>query len=74
MTRATSSPYMEWAKTKRGARFNLSRSGVPDQPLGALEATLADVEIDGGGGYGWAPLLAALGAHLGVPPNEIVHL
>ena len=74
MTRATSSPYMEWAKTKSGARFNLSRSGVPDQPLAALEATLADVVIDGGGGYGWAPLLAALGAHLGRPQDEIVHL
>ena len=74
MTRATSSPYMDWAKTKKAARFNLSRSGVPDQPLAVLEATLADVEIDGGGGYGWPPLLSALGAHLGVPAEEIVHL
>ena len=65
---------MEWAKTKKAARFNLSRSGVPDQPLAVLDATLADVEIDGGGGYGWPPLLRALGAHLGVPPDEIVHL
>ena len=74
MTRATASPYMEWAKTRKAARFNLSRSGVPDQPLAVLEASLADVEIDGGGGYGWPPLLAALGAHLGVPAEEIVHL
>ncbi len=74
MTRATSSPYMEWAKTKKAARFNLARSGVPDQPLAVLDATLADVEIDGGGAYGWSPLLSALGAHLGVPADEIVHL
>jgi aspartate/methionine/tyrosine aminotransferase len=74
VTRATSSPYMEWAKTKKAARFNLARSGVPDQPLAVLGASLEDVEIDDDGGYGWPPLLGALGAHLGVPPEEIVHL
>ena len=74
MTRTTSSPYMEWAKTRSAARFNLSRSGVPDQPLAALEATLDDVETDGGGGYGWAPLLETIARRFGTSSGCVVHL
>jgi aspartate/methionine/tyrosine aminotransferase len=72
--RATASPFMEWAKTRSAARFNLSRSGLPDQPLSALGATLHDIEISGGGGYGWAPLLEAIARRFGTSPECVVHL
>jgi len=74
MTRTTSSPYMEWAKTRSAARFNLARSGVPDQPLLALGATLDDVETSGGGGYGWAPLLDVIARRFAISPDCVVHL
>jgi aspartate/methionine/tyrosine aminotransferase len=74
MTRATSSPYMEWAKSRSGARFNLSRSGLPDQPLAALGAVLEDVETSGLDGYGWAPLLEAIASRFGTSPECVVHL
>lgn len=72
--RPTASAYMEWAKTRSSARFNLSRSGVPDQPLAALGAALEDVETSGGGGYGWPPLLSAIASRFGSSPECIVHL
>ncbi len=74
MTRTTSSPYMEWAKTRSAARFNLARSGVPDQPLVSLGATTDDVETDGGGGYGWPPLLETIARRFGASPDCVVHL
>ncbi len=74
MTRTTASPYMEWAKSRSAARYNLSRSGVPDQPLAALEATLDDVEASGGGGYGWLPLQSTIAHRFGTSPDCVVHL
>jgi len=75
MTRTTASPYMEWAKTRSTARFNLSRSGVPDQPLAAIGASLDDVETSGGGdGYGWTPLLETIARRFGTSPDCVVHL
>ena len=72
--RTTASPYMEWAKTRSAALFNLSRSGLPDQPLSALGAALGDVETSGGGGYGWGPLLQAIARRFGTSPDCVVHL
>lgn len=73
--RTTSSANMEWAKTRSTARYNLSRSGVPDQPLAALGASLEDVETSGGGGgYGWTPLLEAIAGRFGTGPEGVVHL
>jgi aspartate/methionine/tyrosine aminotransferase len=74
MTRATSSPYMEWAKVRSAAPCNLSRSGLPDLPLAVLGATLDDVETHGGGGYGWPPLLEAVARRFGTSPDGVVHL
>ncbi len=74
MTRATSSPYMEWAKTRSGARFNLSRSGVPDQQIEAFGAAPGDGEATGGEGYGWPPLLEAIARRFATSPDCVVHL
>ncbi|MFI5182007.1 MAG: pyridoxal phosphate-dependent aminotransferase [Thermoanaerobaculia bacterium] len=74
MMRTTSSPYMEWAKTRSAAPYNLARSGVPDQPLLALGATIQEVETSGGGGYGWPPLLEVIARRFGTSPDGVVHV
>ncbi len=60
------SPYMEWAKLRSGAKFNLAVSGMPNLPLSRLGVTLDNIEISGPGGYGYAPLQQALAAKCGV--------
>lgn len=65
--------YMEWAKRRSGARFNLATSGIASLPLGALELRLEDLELTGPSGYGYPPLVGALARHAGVPPDRVVH-
>ncbi len=67
------SEYMEWAKTRSGARFNLASSGVAAYPLAELGARLEDVEICGDSAYGYAPLQERLARKAGVDPDRIVH-
>lgn len=66
------SPYMEWAKLRSGARFNLAVSGVPNLPLSRLGVRIEDLEISGPGGYGYAPLQQALAKKCGVEPENVV--
>lgn len=66
------SPYMEWAKLRSGAKYNLAVSGMPNLPLSRLGVTLDDIEISGPGGYGYAPLQQALAAKCGVGPECVV--
>ena len=51
-----SSAYMNWAKTKSGAKFNLATSGMPNVSLRELRVSLDDLEITDGG-YGYKPLI-----------------
>lgn len=66
------SEYMLWAKTRSRARFNLATSGVPCCTLQSLGVSIEDLEINGPGGYGYAPLLKAIGAEYQVPVQNIV--
>jgi aspartate/methionine/tyrosine aminotransferase len=66
------SDYMQWAKTRSHARFNLATSGVPNLPLSDLGVTLGDLEITGTDGYGHAPLLEAIALKCGVAPENVV--
>jgi aspartate/methionine/tyrosine aminotransferase len=66
-----SSSYMNWAKTKSGAKFNLATSGMPDVKLRELRVSLDDLEITGGG-YGYKPLIERIGARYGVATESIV--
>jgi aspartate/methionine/tyrosine aminotransferase len=70
------SPYMEWAKTRSQARYNLASSGVAPYPLADLVALgavrMEDMELSGPPGYGYGPLQAALGAKAGVAPECVV--
>ena len=50
--RAKGSEYMEWAKTRSQARFNLASSGVAELPLAELPVRPADLELTGPSYYG----------------------
>jgi aspartate/methionine/tyrosine aminotransferase len=70
------SPYMEWAKTRSQARYNLAASGVPSYPLADFVSAgwlrLEDLELTGPAGYGYKPLRQALAAKTGAPPECVV--
>jgi aspartate/methionine/tyrosine aminotransferase len=66
-----SSSYMNWAKTKSSAKFNLAMSGMPNVSLRELRVSLDDLEITDGG-YGYKPLLERIGARYRVGPESIV--
>src|SRR3984885_2684418 len=67
------SGYIEWAKLRSSARYNLAISDVEHVRLADLGASMADLEISGPGGYGYEPLLQKLCAKSGVPVESIVH-
>lgn len=69
--REVMSSYMNWAKTKSGAKYNLATSGIPDVKLRELRVSLDDLEITGGG-YGYKPLVDRIGARYRVAPECIV--
>jgi aspartate/methionine/tyrosine aminotransferase len=70
--RAMSSPYIEWAKTRSQARFNLASSGVMNYPLALLPVKITDLELSGPSFYGYEPLQAALAAKASVPRECVV--
>ncbi len=66
------SAYMEWARTRSHARFNLAASGVMPYPLAKLPVRLDDLEISGPSGYGYEPLQARLARKCGVAAECVV--
>jgi aspartate/methionine/tyrosine aminotransferase len=70
------SPYMEWAKTSAGARYNLAASGMPSYTLAEFSAItgvrLEDLELTQPGSYGYEPLQRALAAKADVDPACVV--
>ena len=66
-----SSSYMNWAKLKSAAKFNLATSGIPNLSIRDLRVSLDDLEITGGG-YGYKPLVERIGARYRVAPESIV--
>ncbi len=67
------SHYMEWAKTRSSARFNLATSGIPNVPLSEFPLAVEDLEITvAKGGYGYEPLLERIAQHTGAPRECIV--
>jgi aspartate/methionine/tyrosine aminotransferase len=65
------SEYMSWAKLSSSAQFNLARSGMLPFPLRELSAPLDELEINGGGVYGYEPLTNAIALHYGVGPEKV---
>ncbi|HKP87608.1 MAG TPA: pyridoxal phosphate-dependent aminotransferase [Blastocatellia bacterium] len=71
--RVSGSEYLEWAKTRAAARFNLATSGMIHYPLSGLAVTLEDVELSGPSLYGYEPLIEALAEKCGVDRECVVH-
>ena len=66
------SAYIEWAKLRSAARYNLAASDVLHFPLKELPVRIEDLEITGSSGYGYQPLLERLSAKANVPVENIV--
>jgi aspartate/methionine/tyrosine aminotransferase len=71
MTRVMSSSYMNWAKTRSTAKFNLATSGLGNLKLHELRVSLDDLEITDGG-YGYQPLIRSISARYRVDPEAVV--
>jgi aspartate/methionine/tyrosine aminotransferase len=67
-----SSEYMQWAKTRSQARFNLASSGLMNYPLTKLPAKIEDLDLSGSSYYGYTPLQKALAAKCDAPPECVV--
>src|SRR5215212_6632080 len=65
------SSYMNWAKTKSTARFNLATSGMPNLSIRELRVSLDDLEITDGG-YGYGPLIDGIAERYGITSDSIV--
>jgi len=72
MTRGKRSDYIEWAKTRSQAKFNLAASGVIHYPFAELGATTEDIELSGPSWYGYEPLQQALASKCGVTTENVV--
>ena len=70
--RPLGSDYLHWVKTHPPVRYNLMSSGVPGYPLRDLPVALDELELNGPGFYGYAPLREAIGARYGVPAACVV--
>jgi aspartate/methionine/tyrosine aminotransferase len=65
------SAYMEWAKTRSSARFNLATSGLTNVAMAEFPLEVEELEVTGGG-YGYGPLLERIAHHTGAPVESIV--
>jgi aspartate/methionine/tyrosine aminotransferase len=70
--RTLKSPYMNWAKLKADAPFNLAASGVMNCRLADLGPLPADLELHGPNSYGYAPFVERLAARFGIDPACVV--
>ena len=65
------SAYMNWAKTRSTAKFNLATSGLGNLKLRELRVSLDDLEITDGG-YGYRPLIESIAARYRVDREAVV--
>ena len=66
------SPYMQFAKLRSAAKYNLATSGLEPYSLAELPVKLDQLEITGGDSYGYAPLLERIARLNGVPVECVV--
>jgi aspartate/methionine/tyrosine aminotransferase len=71
--REARSVYIEWAKLRSSARFNLASSGVAALLLSELPVRVEQLEITGPDSYGFDALIQRLAKKAGVPPECVVH-
>ena len=65
------SSYMNWAKTRSVAKYNLATSGFGNLKLRELRVSLDDLEITDGG-YGYKPLIESIAKRYRVATEEVV--
>lgn len=70
--RTKRSMYMEWAKTRSHARFNLATSGLISVPISEFPVQFEQVELTAPGAYGYPPLQQRMAQHNGVPEECVV--
>ncbi len=68
----TRSAYLEWAKLRSAAKYNLATSGLDGYPLAKLPVKIEDLEISVGGSYGYPPLQERLARRSAVAPECVV--
>lgn len=66
------SPYMEFAKLRSSAKYNLATSGLMSYPLAELPVKVEDLEINGAGPYGSAPLVERIAGYNNVASECVV--
>src|SRR6187401_1576571 len=64
-------PYMEWAKTRAAAEFDLAGSNILGCSLDDLPGARAAVDLAGSNDNGYRPLIEAIGARYGVDPARV---
>jgi len=67
------SRYIEWAKLRSSARFNLAISGIIDYAMKELPVEIEDLELAGTGPYGYEPLIERLARKCGVAEQNVVY-
>ncbi|HKV27424.1 MAG TPA: pyridoxal phosphate-dependent aminotransferase, partial [Candidatus Acidoferrales bacterium] len=70
--RESRSAYLEWAKLRSDAKFNLATSGIDGYPLSELPVKIEDLEISAAGSYGYPPLQERVAKKNGVAPACVV--
>jgi aspartate/methionine/tyrosine aminotransferase len=71
-SRVMQSPYMNFAKLKTTATYNLASSGVLNCTLADLGPLPDDLELHGPNSYGYAPVVERLAARFGVGTDCVV--
>jgi aspartate/methionine/tyrosine aminotransferase len=64
-------PYMEWAKTRASAAFDLAGSNIMACSLDDLPGARDAVDLAGSNDSGYLPLIDAIGARYGVNPDRV---
>lgn len=64
-------PYMEWAKTRAEAEFDLAGSNIMACSLDDLPGAREAVDLSGANDNGYQPLVEAIGARYGVDPDRV---
>ena len=63
--------YLEWAKKRPTARFDLAGSNILPFSIDDLPGARDALTFDGQNEYGYAPLIDAIAAHYGVSPAQV---
>ena len=64
-------PYMQWAKTRPSARFDLAISNVLACTIADLPGAADALSLGGSNDNGYAPLIDAIAARYGVSPAQV---